>query len=101
MENRKSNHLAGELSRVQSLSKRIYLEIEPFSKIKYSTFDPNFGIKDIPENYIHVSYELTAKNGKIQLKITNETFDGNMERMERLNQGWKIVIEKLKEVAEK
>ncbi|MCB0606030.1 MAG: SRPBCC domain-containing protein, partial [Saprospiraceae bacterium] len=65
------------------------------------TFDPNFGLEDIPENHIHVTYELTEKNGKIQLTITNETFDGNEERMNHINQGWEMVIGKLKELAEK
>ncbi|MFP4092646.1 MAG: hypothetical protein ACLFT3_20215 [Cyclobacteriaceae bacterium] len=36
------------------------LEIIPGEKIKYSTFDPNLSLVDKPENYIHVSYLITA-----------------------------------------
>lgn len=91
----------GNYQGYEAFQKGHILEIEPFSKIKYSTFDPNFGLEDIPENYIHVSYELTEKNGKVQLTITNETFDENEERMKHINQGWEMVIKRLKEVAEK
>lgn len=91
----------GNYQGYEAFQKGSILNIEPYSKIKYSTFDPNFGLEDIPENYIHVTYGLTEKNRKVQLTITNETFDGNEERMKHINQGWEMVIEKLKEVAEK
>ncbi|CAM1363302.1 SRPBCC domain-containing protein [Tenacibaculum xiamenense] len=91
----------GNYQGYEAFQKGIVLEFIPYSKIKYSTFDPNFGLEDIPDNYIHVTYELVEKNDKIQLTITNETFDGNKERMNHINQGWEMVIQKLKEVAEK
>jgi len=91
----------GNYQGYEAFQKGSILDIEQNSKIKYSTFDPNFGLEDIPENHIHVTYELTEKNGKIQLTITNETFDGNEERMNHINQGWEMVIGKLKELAEK
>ena len=76
------------------------LDIKPFELIKYSTFDPNFGLEDKPENYIHVSYLIKEMDSKTELTIVNETFDGNEERMGHINQGWEMVIAKMKEVAE-
>ena len=76
------------------------LDIKPFELLKYSTFDPNFGLADKAENYIHVSYLLNESNGKTELTIINETFDGDEQRMEHIMQGWNMVIGKIKEVAE-
>ena len=76
------------------------LDIKLHESIKYSTFDPNFGLADKPENYIHVSYFLEEKNGKVEMTIANETFDGSEERIKHVTQGWEMVIGKIKEVAE-
>ena len=74
------------------------LDIKPLKLIKYSTFDPNFGLEDKPENYIHVTYLLNEKDNETELTIINETFDGNEERMNHINQGWEMVIAKIKEI---
>ena len=76
------------------------LAIKPLELIKYSTFDPNFGLEDISKNYIHVSYLISENGDSIQLTIANETFDGNDERMGHIKQGWEMVLPKIKEVAE-
>jgi len=91
----------GNYQGYQAFQKGEIIDVKPFELIKYSTFDPNFGLEDIPENYIHVSYLLKAIDGQTELTIVNETFDGNEERMGHINQGWDMVIEKIKEVAEK
>lgn len=76
------------------------IEFEPMSRIKYSTFDPNFGLKDLPENYIHVTYELQVVHHTVHLSITNSTFDGNKERMGHVLEGWSLIMEKIKTTAE-
>ncbi|MEL6637819.1 MAG: SRPBCC family protein [Bacteroidota bacterium] len=90
----------GNYQGYEAFQKGTVLAWHPHSQIKYSTFDPNFGLADLPENYIHVTYDLTEVDGKVQLTITNETFDGNAERMEHIQQGWEMVIGPLKAVAE-
>lgn len=90
----------GNFEGYEAFQKGEILEISPNEKLKYSTFDPNFGLTDVPENYIHVSYELTPEQDSTVLTITNETFDGNEERMGHINQGWDMVIGKIKQVAE-
>lgn len=74
--------------------------IFPGQQVTYSTFDPNSGLEDLTKNYIDVSYTLHDINGIAHLTITNETFDGSTERMSHIKQGWDIVIQKIKKVAE-
>ena len=90
----------GNYQGYQAFQKGEILDIKPFELIKYSTFDPNFGLEDKPVNYIHVSYLIKEKDHQTALTIINETFDGNKERMNHVNQGWEMVINKIKEVAE-
>jgi uncharacterized protein YndB with AHSA1/START domain len=90
----------GNYQGYQAYQKGEILDIKPFELIKYSTFDPNFGLEDKPENYIHISYILKGNGNETELTIINETFDGNSERMNHINQGWEMVVSNIKEVAE-
>jgi uncharacterized protein YndB with AHSA1/START domain len=75
------------------------LEITPLQRIKFTTFDPNYGMEDIPKNYIHVTYQIAStEESTTQLIVTNETFDGNDERMQHINDGWKAVLAKIEEI---
>lgn len=80
--------------------KGVLLKFQPYQIIKFSTFDPNIGLEDVEANYIHITYTIHELNNESQLTITNETFDGSLERMAQVNKGWDFVIEKIKEVAE-
>jgi len=91
----------GNYQGYEAFQKGEVLAIEPLRLIKYSTFDPNFGLEDKAENYIHVSYILEVKDKQVSLKLINETFDGNAERMAHINQGWDMVMPLIKETAEK
>jgi uncharacterized protein YndB with AHSA1/START domain len=91
----------GNYQGYEAFQKGEIIKIGQNKLIKYSTFDPNFGLEDKPENYIHVSYLLNEVGiGTIELTIVNETFDGNEERMIHVNKGWEMVMDKIKEVAE-
>jgi len=90
----------GNFQGYDAFQKGKVLEYKPYSVIKYTTFDPYFGLNDIPENYIHVCYKLEEKDGATLLTIINETFDGNNERITHIDQGWDFVIGGLKNVAE-
>ena len=48
----------GNYQGYQAYQKGEILDIKPFELIKYSTFDPNFGLEDKAENYIHVTLKL-------------------------------------------
>ena len=90
----------GEFNGFKAYQKGEILSIEPFKSVTYSTFDPNFGLEDIPENYIHVTYQLEYSEGLTTLTISNETFDGNSERMAHIIQGWNMVCPGIKSAAE-
>lgn len=91
----------GNYQGYEAYQKGEIIKIEFNKLIKYSTFDPNFGLEDRPENYIHVSYLINETGIEVtELTIINETFDENEERMIHISQGWKMVMDKIKEVAE-
>ena len=90
----------GEYQGYKAFQKGEVLDYKLQELIKYSTFDPNSGLEDKEENYIHVTYELSKKGDHVELQITNETFDGSEERMEHINAGWEMVMMKIKEVTE-
>jgi len=76
------------------------LEYDPISHLKYTTFDPNYGLEDKPENYIHVGYHVHKSGDESLLTVDNETFDGDDKRLEHIKQGWETVLKGIKEVAE-
>jgi len=88
----------GNYQDYQAFQKGEVLAIKPFELIKYSTFDPNLGLQDIADNYIHVTYLLEENSDRTKLTISNDTFDGNKERMKHVMQGWKIVVKQMEEV---
>src|SRR4051812_12284924 len=48
------------------------LEITPGKYLKYNYWSSMGGLEDIPENYAHVSYALTEKDGKTILEISQD-----------------------------
>jgi uncharacterized protein YndB with AHSA1/START domain len=93
-------HWEGEFNGVRAFQKGKVISITPGQQVTYSTIDSNGPLEDIPSNYIHVSYTLHDINGISHLTISNETFDDSTERMSHIKQGWDMVIDKIKEVAE-
>lgn len=82
----------GNYQGYQAYQKGVILTNQAGKLLKYSTFDPNYGMEDIPENYIHVSYMLKEKMGGTELTIINETFDGKKDRISHIRQGWETVM---------
>ena len=60
--------------------------------LAYSTFDPNYGLKDNPKNYIYGTYILHKFNTQIHLEFINEIFWGNEDRMGQVEKGWITVL---------
>ena len=44
--------------------------IEPEKYLAYTTFDPNSGIEDVPDNYLTVTYQLTNNDIGTTLSVT-------------------------------
>lgn len=82
------------------------VEINPFSKLIYTVFDPNSTIEDIPENYLNVTYELLEVDGKTTLNITqgdyNKVAEGERRYQESSNngEGWNPILVEIKKIAE-
>ena len=86
----------GNFNGYEAYQKGKVIEFKPFKEITYSTFDPNFGLEDEPNNYIHVTYKLKEKKEGITLEVINETFDGNAERMKHISAGWDMVLPQIR-----
>jgi len=89
----------GNYQGYQAFQKGKILAIKPYELIKYSTFDPNLGLIDVAENYIHVTYSIKESKNKTKLTIINDTFDGDEERMKHIIQGWEMVIKQIEKIA--
>jgi uncharacterized protein YndB with AHSA1/START domain len=82
------------------------VEIEPNKKLAYTTIDPNAAIEDIPENYLTVTYLLSAEGGKTNLTVTQGDYskvaDGEKRYEEAYNhgEGWNPVLAEIKKILE-
>ena len=87
--------------------KGFIVEIIPPKKLIYSTFDPNSTIKDKPENYLDVTYELNENNGKTTLIVSQGDYskveNGEKRYQDSWNngEGWNPILIQIKELAEK
>ncbi len=79
------------------------VEIEKEKVLRYTVFDPNGGMEDTPSNYLTVTYSLTQKGGKTQLDVSQGDYarvENGQKRYEETVNGWGIVLQKIKEIAE-
>ena len=81
------------------------LEIDPEKFLAYTTIDPNSGIEDVPENYLTVTYTLTAENGQTELTVTQGDYskvgDGDMRYKETVDGGgWMPILVEIKKLLE-
>ena len=79
------------------------VEIEKGKMLRYTVFDPNGGLRDVPENYLIVTYSLSDENGKTVLEVSQGDFskvENGQKRYEETVNGWGMVIQKIKEIAE-
>jgi uncharacterized protein YndB with AHSA1/START domain len=83
------------------------VEIQPGKYLDYTVFDPhNPNMKDVPENYLHVTYELEHLNNETLLTVTqgdyNTVADGEKRYAEAYNngEGWNPILVQIKAIAE-
>ena len=82
------------------------LELIPEKLLKYTTFDPNSTIEDVPENYLTVTYELETLNGQTIFTVTqgdyNKVAEGEKRYKESYNngQGWDPILVEIKKLVE-
>lgn len=86
--------------------KGIIVDIKPEKYLAYTTFDPNSTMKDIPENHLTVTYELSSENEQTVLKVTQGDYskvaEGDRRYQESYNggEGWNPIMVEIKNVVE-
>lgn len=74
--------------------------IEPPTYLRYTYFSSLSGKEDVPENYAHVTYELSEDRDGTLLTVTQDNIDNEKSR-QHSEQNWGTVLESLKELLEK
>ena len=75
------------------------LDIDPGRYIKYNYWSSMSGTENKPENYANITYTLDEKDGKTELKLTQDNIK-NKESLEHSEQNWMMVFGKMKEMVE-
>jgi len=75
------------------------LEIQPEKLFVSTHWSPLSGVPDLPENYHTVTYQLSEKNGKTEVTITQDK-NSSEEEKEHSEQNWKAILEGLIKLVE-
>ena len=76
------------------------MDIENGEKVSFTMFDPNMGIKDIPENYAKLTYKVAESELGTTLELTQD-FEGtenSKKRYEESLSGWNMIIDAMKKL---
>ena len=76
------------------------LKVERNKLFQYKYWSSMSGIEDKPENYVTITYELSEKNDKTTLTVTQENIPDEKTK-EHSEQNWKKVLADLKKLLEK
>lgn len=71
------------------------LEYDAGKKVTSTMFDPNSDMKDLPENYVNLTYEVSEVEEGTLLKITQGDFAGaenGQKRYEESKAGWSSLV---------
>ncbi|MBL0008361.1 MAG: SRPBCC domain-containing protein [Saprospiraceae bacterium] len=80
--------------------------IDPPHLLRYTVFDPNSTMEDIPENYLIVTYRLEESSGKTTLTVTQDGFETATRGEERYievsnkGEGWNPILEAIANLLE-
>jgi len=86
--------------------KGFILAIEPPLYLKYSVTDPNAEWEDIPENYLNVTYTLSAENNGTLLTVKQDGFENAAQGEKRYQDvynngdGWNPILIQIKDLVE-
>jgi len=75
------------------------LEIDPGTSVKYNYWSSMSGTENTPENTLEITYDLSEKDGKTLLTVTQENIKSE-EAKEHSEQNWQSVFGKMKEMVE-
>jgi uncharacterized protein YndB with AHSA1/START domain len=83
--------------------KGVIEEVEPGRMVRYSCFWPGSGDEDEPSNYTHVTYELSERDGRTLLTVSQGDFSKFTDGVIRFNhtiESWDAVFLALQELLE-
>ena len=86
--------------------KGFILAIDPVKSLRYSVTDPNADWDDIPENYLNVTYTLTAENNGTLLTVQQDGFENAAQGEKRYQdvynngEGWNPILLQIKSLVE-
>lgn len=82
------------------------LAIEPEKVLKYTVIDPFASYPDIPENYLNVTYDISAKGVHTILTVSQDGFENAAEGEKRFKdvynngEGWNPILVEIKKLVE-
>lgn len=82
------------------------VRIEPGKTLVYTAIDPNGPVRDVPENYLTITYNLVSAAGKTTLSVSQGDYskveNGESRYNESYNngQGWQPILEDIKKLVE-
>lgn len=82
----------GNYQGYESGEKGIILIFDCEKQLKYSSFDPNFGLEETPENYLHVTYLIESIGDKTNLTVQVENFNSDEMRLQHVAKGWDTIV---------
>jgi hypothetical protein len=75
------------------------LEIEREKSLITTHWSPLSGMPDSPENYHTVAYQLSEKNGKTKITVTQDK-NASEEEREHSEKNWSMMLDGLKKLLE-
>ena len=90
----------GEFEEKKYRDKGRIIKNEPGKLLRYSYWSGFSGLEDKEENYSTVTYEIKEVENGVELTVTQEGF-ANEEKQDHAINGWKMVLDKIKEIVEK
>ena len=80
--------------------KGVVLNNIPDKQLRYTYWSSMSGLKDSPENYAHVTYDIAEDGDEVMLTITQDNIS-NEDSRKHSEENWEKVLEKIKEITEK
>ncbi|MDR3705126.1 MAG: SRPBCC domain-containing protein [Paludibacteraceae bacterium] len=68
--------------------KGIVLAFKEQRQLKYSFLELDRGLVDVPENYLHITHDLFEKEDHVELVVTVENFNDDLDRIIKQAELW-------------
>lgn len=90
----------GDSGGIKSYRKGRILKVDHGKFLKFSDFNPSTGMKDVENNYAHITYELKGKGESTVLFVVTDHLNGDEARLKDSEGFWDRVLPALKRILE-